>query len=75
MVTYEEALKKARQLKTTIDNCTEYENGFVFGSMADGLSDGTNTPCVILKENGDAVNMPWFVISGMGREIRSFSVE
>ncbi len=75
MITYDEALKKAKELKPTIDNCTEYENGYVFGCKYDDNYEGGNhTPCVILKENGKAVAMPYFVIQGAGKEIRSFDL-
>lgn len=75
MITYDEALKKAKELKPTIDGCTEYENGYVFGSSQDeGYIGGNHTPCVILKENGKAVTMPYFVMHGTGDEIRSFDI-
>ena len=73
MITFEDAYAKAKQLKPTIDNCTEYENGYVFGCRDDD-SEGTNTPCVIMKESGKAINMPSFVISGTGEGIRHFDL-
>lgn len=77
VITYEEAYKKAKELKPLINNCTEYENGYVFG-YDDGSvpSDGGgNQPCVILKEDGSAVVMPWFVINGTGKEIRDLEID
>lgn len=75
MITYEEAFKKAKELKPTIDNCTEYENGYVFACKGDDNYDGGNhTPCVILKDNGKAVAMPVFVMRGTGKEIKSFDI-
>lgn len=35
MITYEEALKIAKEYKSNIDNCTEFERGYVFGSTED----------------------------------------
>ena len=75
MITFEEAYAKAKELKSTIDTCTEFENGYVFGCRADDGYEGTYTPCVILKENGKAINMPLFVLSGTGEEIRSFDLD
>ncbi len=74
MITYEEALKKAKELKPSIDGCTEYENGYVFGSSQDEGVGGNNSPCVILKENGKAVAMPYFVMHGTGKELRDFDI-
>ena len=75
MITYEEALKKAKELKPTIDNCTEYENGFVFACKDDDNYEGGNhTPCVILKESGKAIPMPVFVMQGTGEELKSFDI-
>ena len=75
MTSYDEAYKKARVLKSNIDNCIEYEKGFVFGASEDELYIGGNhIPVVILKQTGDAVTMPYFVANGTGKEIREFSI-
>ena len=75
MITYEDALKKAKELKPDIDGCTEYENGYVFGcSMDDFYDGGGHAPVVIVKENGKAIYMPQFVIDGTGNQIRSFKI-
>lgn len=76
MITFDEAFKKAKEIKPNIDGCTEYENGYVFGYSGDeGFVGGYgHTPVVILKENGNQVLMNVFVIQGTGREIRSFDV-
>ena len=76
MITYEEAFEKAKELKPNIDNCTEYENGFVFGCYDDDNYIGGvgHTPCVILKKDGKAVPMGEFIVSGTGKEIRSFDI-
>lgn len=76
MITYEEALKKAKEFKPNADNCTEYENGYVFGSGDDDNYVGGygHTPCVILKANGKITSMPEFVIKGTGKEIRNFNL-
>lgn len=75
MISYDEALAKAKELKPDIDNGTEYENGFVFGCTKDDMYEGGNhAPVVILKADGKAVTMPWFVINGTGEEVRTFEV-
>lgn len=77
MITYEEAYKTAKELKPSIDFCTEYENGYVFSCTDDeNYIGGGHSPCVILKKNGKAVTMPWFIAKiGTGNEIRSFDLE
>ena len=76
MIAYEVAYETAKKLKENIDVCTETENGYIFGCKADdNYEGGQHTPIVILKKDGKAVNMPWFVIHGMGEEIRTFDIE
>ena len=75
MITYEEALKKALELKPTADNCTEYENGYVFGCYDDSNYDGTRAPVAILKEDGRAVVFTYFIAQiGTGKELRRFDL-
>ena len=76
MITYEVAYEKAKELKPSIDNCTEYENGYVFGCKSDDdYIGGGHSPCVILKEDGKAVTMPYFIGKvGAGKEIKSFDI-
>ena len=76
MISYEDAYKRAKMLKPNTDACTEYENGYVFGSSEDeGYKGGAgHTPCVILKKNGNAVPMNEFVISGTGEYIKEFDI-
>ena len=61
MVSYESALKKAKQLKKNIDHCMEYERAYSFSSKEDEFSFGGDGPVVILKENGEAINFVSFV--------------
>lgn len=62
MVNYEDALAIAREKKRNVEICTEYENAFVFGSKNPG-SIGGDSPVVILKETGEAVNfLTWAVM-------------
>jgi len=55
MVTYEQALEKARSMKQNIDTWSECSIAYIFGSTKDGING--STPCVILKETGEAINM------------------
>lgn len=77
MISYEEAYTKAKELKPNLDSCTEFENGYMFGSSKDkGYYGGSgHTPVVILKENGKAIPMNEFVIMGTGEEIRDFDIK
>ncbi len=70
MITFECALTKARELKPEIDNYAEYELAYVFGCKADNQYIGIG-PCVILKENGDAVSMAYAITNDLlGKEIK-----
>lgn len=76
MISYEEAYKKAKELKPNANFCEEYENGFVFGSSEDkGFIGGKgHTRCVILKENGKPMTFPDFVSYGTGEYIKDFDI-
>ena len=56
MMNFEEAKKKAKELRKDIDYCQEYEDAYIF-SKKDDNSFGGQGPVVILKENGKAINM------------------
>lgn len=72
MITFEEAYKKAKEVKDNIDYCTEYENGFLFGTDIDRIEyGGPNMPAIVVKDTGEIVNMPTFKMEiGSGDEIR-----
>lgn len=75
MISYEDAFEKAKGLKKDIDSCTEYENGYVFSFTGDSdYIGGRHSPVVILKSDGRAVTMPYFVIHGTGDEIKNIEV-
>ena len=76
MISFEEAYKKAKQYKSNINNCTEYENGYVFGSSEDdGYIGGIgHTPVVILKKSAEAIPMNMFIIDGTGKKIRDIDI-
>lgn len=74
MVTFEEALEKARKLKPDIDACDEYNDAFLFKVRADEWSIGGNPPCVILKENGKAINQTEYFDRYEAKHIREFNI-
>lgn len=75
MITYEEALNIARDLKTNIDNCSEETSAYIFGSHEDDDMIGGDGPVVVLKEEGEAINMTSYIDEFSGeKEIRSFDL-
>lgn len=74
MISYEDALTKAKELKPSTDTCSEMSNAYIFSCKDDENYEGGNhTPCVIIKETGEAIDMPTYVAEfGYGEEIRDF---
>lgn len=60
MLTLIEALKLAMELKSGIDACDEYDIAYVFKRKEDRLNIGGDGACVILKEDGRAINQTDF---------------
>lgn len=61
MITYEEALKKAKSIKPNANICIEKTSAYIFGydSGKEEIG-GSNNPVVILKEDGKPVSMPYY---------------
>ena len=76
MVTYEEARKKAVELKPNTDWCNEFENGYMFTALEDENYTGGygHTPVVVLKETGEVIPMNEFVIQGTGELIKEAAI-
>ncbi len=76
MITFEEALAKAKQRKPNIDGYSEWDNGWVFTSNADaGYVGGYgHTSIVVRKSDGKILDMPSFVYEGAGEYIHSFTL-
>lgn len=73
MVTYKEALESAKSLKRKIDYCVEYTDGFLFGwKNNDDFVGGNGGPCIILKANGNSVNVIEYYHGYDAKEIRRF---
>ena len=72
MITYEEAKNIAITLRTNLDWCAEFKNGYVFSSVYDeGYVGGLDhSPIVVLKSTGEIVTMMRFVNSGTGKMLR-----
>ena len=60
MINFDEALKIAKELKSTIDSCDEYDKGYMFKAEADKWSIGGEGACCILKDSGRAVCLTEF---------------
>lgn len=54
-ISFEEAHKKAKELKNNIDACDEYDVGYVFKAKSEEFMIGGDGPCCIIKETGAAV--------------------
>lgn len=74
MITYDEALTKARELKENIDACDEYENAYMFKTKADEYTLGGDGACIILKENGKAISQLEYFDNYDTEHIREFDV-
>lgn len=76
MITYDEALAKAYTKRKNLDQVVEYENGYVFSDSSDAEYIGGlgHTPVVVLKKNGEIVDMMAFVNAGTGKEIGRKSI-
>lgn len=56
MVSYEEALAIAGELKANIDACDEYDQAYLFKCKEEEWLIGGDGPVVVLKESGKAIN-------------------
>ena len=76
MVSLEEAIKLAKEVRSNLDLVVEYSNGYVFSDASDeGMIGGLNhTPVVIRKKDGKSISMIEFVNSGTGKEIKRQSL-
>jgi hypothetical protein len=82
MITYEQALEAAKKAKPNIDECTEWENGWMFGYSGDegfdgGMENGIGrSPVIIRKSDGKRMAMIEFISSGegAGEVVREFKI-
>ena len=77
MISYEQAYEVAKKNKPGIDFCTEMTDAYIFieKEFAD-CEGGPGSPCVVLKENGKAINMPYYVAvyNGSSKKVREFDI-
>lgn len=66
MVTFDEALKVAKEKNPSVDSCTEYKKAYEFYSSkaAEGFG-GDKSPIVIEKATGDALSFPVAISEGL----------
>ena len=63
MITYEEALKIAREkFFHSVDKCEECADCYVFSSKTDGVIDGGGA-IIVMKENGRTYDFTGYVFS------------
>lgn len=75
MLTFEEALEKAKALKKGIDACEEYDIAYLFKRKADRFNIGGDGACIILKDNGRAINQTEFYECYDANSVREFDIE
>ena len=79
MITYDEALKKARELNPIINNCVEYTDAYIFGDNEgeEVPIGGPNAPVVIMKSDGKAYNISYYMAMLVSDEkyIKEFKVK
>ena len=76
MITYEQALEVAKENKKNgFDACDEYSDAWVFKTRADEFTIGGESPCVVLKENGKAINLVEYFDRYEAEHIREFDIE
>ena len=68
----EEALIIASKNRSDLNQVVEYANGYVFSNTDDINYTGGmgHSAVVVLKKTGKIIDMPHFVMSGTGKEIR-----
>lgn len=75
MLSYEEVLRIARTKMPDVDGCTEFEKVFLFYKKTDEVHfGGADSPVVIDRANGDALNYGEFFRMNTGEEIRDFDI-
>lgn len=66
MVTFDEALKVAKEKNPSVDSCTEYKEAYEFySSKAAESFGGDGSPIVIEKTTGDALSFPIALSEGL----------
>lgn len=76
MITFDEALKVAKEKNLNVDSCTEYKDAYEFySSKAIESFGGGGSPIVIEKTTGDALSFPVALGEGLlSKEVRKLQV-
>jgi hypothetical protein len=75
MLTLEQALKKARAVKPNINRCTEFKGAYAFFFEDSTDTDGGDSPVVITKDTGEALNFVSYAVKHGGEVVRQFDVQ
>lgn len=75
MLTYEEALAIAKSKKSKINYCTEYNNAYAFSYDTGERSVGGDSPVVIMKDDGAALNFIAYAVKDGNEFVREFEVK
>lgn len=73
-ISYEDALIKARQLKSQINRCTEFTNAYAFGYTTGENTIGGESPLVIMKDTGEALNFIDYAVTPDKEIIQQFDI-
>lgn len=72
---YAQALAIARSKKARINYCTEYNNAYVFSYDTGEHSKGGDSPIVIMKDTGAALNFISYAVKDGNEIVREFKVK
>lgn len=72
---YAQALAIARGKKAKINYCTEYNNAYVFSYYTGEHSKGGDSPIVIMKDTGAALNFISYAVKDGNEIVREFEVK
>lgn len=76
MITYEEALARAKALNPNINVCVEYKDAYMFGRNGGKVQyGGEGAPVVILKKTGKAISMAAFAGQNDSEPIREIKIK
>ena len=74
-IDYKQALAIARGKKARINYCTEYNNAYVFSYDTGEHSKGGDSPIVIMKDTGAALNFISYAVRDGNKIVREFEVK
>ncbi len=76
MITYNEALQIARSKMSRVNRCDEDDLAYLFSYDTGELMIGGQGTCVVLKEDGSTMNMPYYVMHyHSGDVIKTYDIQ